>query len=348
MSSKLNILMTGAGAPGGPGILKALSKGGKFNIHVCDTNSLASGILLNRQSSHVVPAASDPSFIPTILRICLENSINLIFPLVTLELFEFSKNKALFQAHGIKVLVSDYVTLSVLNDKAKVLQHLEKCSIAHPQFRVVKNSEALVKAVHELGYPNAPVVIKPSVGNGSRGIRILDPTVNSFDLLFNHKPNSLYSSLSNIIETIDEQIIPEIVVSEYLPGEELTIDSVICSGEIVEIMVRTREAMRSGISVSGRFIDNPEVESYIRSIIDSFDITSFSGNVGFQVKKSLLGQYLLLESNPRIQGTSVAALGCGVNLPYLAVASALGISVNYEKSLNIYFARFYNEVFHEI
>ena len=36
-------------------------------------------------------------------------------------------------------------------------------------------------------------------------------------------------------------------------------------------------------------------------------------------------KYLLLECNPRIQGTSVAGLGCGVNLPLLAIYKALSL-----------------------
>jgi len=348
MDSRLKIMMTGAGAPGGPGIFKALAECGYFEIHTCDMNPLSSGILLNKEKSHVIPAASDPDFIPSILELCLEHNISLILPLVTMELFAFSKEKELFENHGITVLVSDFTTLNVLNNKATLLRHLKKVGIAHPKFSVVDNVDSLVSEVHKMGYPNVPVVIKPSIGNGSRGIRILDPNVNGYELLFNHKPNSLYSSLESVIEAIGENSIPEMVVSEFLPGDELTIDVVVNSGIILELMVRTRESMRSGISISGRFIENQKVTKYVTSIIESLDITTLSGNIGFQVKQSEAGEFLLLESNPRIQGTSVAAIGCGVNLPAIAVNAALGNYLEYTKSGSVYFSRYYAEVFHEI
>ena len=44
MENKLNILITGAGAPGGPGIIKALMESNNnFNIFICDCDENASG-----------------------------------------------------------------------------------------------------------------------------------------------------------------------------------------------------------------------------------------------------------------------------------------------------------------
>jgi carbamoyl-phosphate synthase large subunit len=341
-------MMTGAGAPGGPGIFKALKASGLFEVHTCDMDPLAAGILLNQEKSHIIPAASDPNFISSMLEICLAQKISLILPLVTMELFEFSKNRHLFEKNGIKVLVSDYETLKVLNNKAELLKHLQNTGIAHPKFSIVKDVDALVAEIFEIGYPEKPVVIKPSVGNGSRGIRILDPDVDGYELLFNQKPNALYSSLDEIRAAIGERPIPEMVVSEYLPGDELTIDAVVSDGSILELMIRTRESMRSGISTSGRFIENQDVTSYVCAIIESLDIKTLVGNIGFQVKQSEAGDFLLLESNPRIQGTSVAALGCGVNLPSIAVNAALGNQVEYTKADTAYFSRYYTEVFHQI
>jgi carbamoyl-phosphate synthase large subunit len=345
MNTKFKILMTGAGAPGGPGIYKALKATKSFNVFTCDMNPLSAGILLNKRRSFVIPPASDPDFIDTILELCLKNNISIILPLVTMELFKFSKHRKLFEDNGIKVLVSDYKTLDILNNKAKILSHLKNSYLPHPKFSIASSKNSLIEAIKNLGYPNNPVVIKPSIGNGSRGTRVLDPNVNGYDLLFNHKPNSIYSSLDTIIESIGSNQIPEMVVSEFLPGNELTIDTVINSGKIVEFMIRTRVLMRSGISVAGRFIDNAEVKEYISNIIYSLDISTFRGNVGFQVKQSELGEYLLLESNPRIQGTSVSAIGCGVNLPSIAVSNALGQNLKYTKKKNIYFSRYYEEVF---
>lgn len=345
MRSKKRVLMTGAGAPGGPGILKALESCDKFEIYTCDMNPLASGILLNQERSHVIPEASNSDFVQSVLELCLKNEISVVLPLVTMELFEFSKNKHQFEKHGIKVLVSEYKTLEILNDKARLLNHLRSAGIPHPKFSVARSGDELITKIYDFGYPSVPVVIKPSVGNGSRGIRILDPTIDMYDLLFNHKPNSLHTNIEAIKSAIGENEIPEMVVTEYLPGDELTIDVVVFDGAILEMLIRTRDTMRGGISVSGRFIENGKVSSYVRNIIESLDIKTLVGNIGFQVKKSNAGDFLLLESNPRIQGTSVAGLGCGVNLPLMTVNAAFGDRLEYTKLQPVYFTRYYTEVF---
>ena len=345
MRNKITVLMTGSGAPGGPGILNALTREPRINLHVADMNPLAAGSLLH-DKSHTIPEADSPAFIDAIETLCFSEKVDVIFPLVTKELLTLSKNKSRFEALGIKVLASSHEAMSVLNNKGALLQHLASEDIPHPEFLLAKNAADLNAAVHSLGYPSKPVVIKPSNGNGSRGIRILDPSVDQYDLLFNHKPNSLYSSLDVVLESISDQLIPEMVISEYLPGPELTIDSVIADGDIVELMIRTRDTMRNGISTSGRFIENASIESYVRKIVSSFNRNDLEGPVGFQVKKSRDGQYLILESNPRIQGTSVAAIGCGVNLPVLSVLSSLGIALPYIKQSNIGFSRYYDEVYY--
>lgn len=346
MCNKINVLMTGSGAPGGPGILKALLLDSALQVQVADINPLASGSLLHNKC-HVIPSAEDDSFISVILDLCINEKIDVLFPLVTKELFKLSMHKPLFEKHGIKVLASDYKTMEILNDKGALLEHLYENNISCPDFLIAKTKSELNDSVHKLGYPKKTVVVKPCRGNGSRGIRILDPSVDQYDLLFNHKPNSLYTTLENILESISDKEIPEMVVSEYLPGDELTIDTVISNGILIELLIRTRDTMRSGISTSGRFIEDEEVKSYIESIINSFDPESFTGSVGFQVKRSYSGKYLLLESNPRIQGTSVAGIGCGVNLPVLAVYSAMGLNINYIKTLGVGFSRYYEEVFYE-
>ena len=43
MDFKVRVLVTGAGSPGGPGIIKSLLSEAKFDIYTCDANKKASG-----------------------------------------------------------------------------------------------------------------------------------------------------------------------------------------------------------------------------------------------------------------------------------------------------------------
>jgi carbamoyl-phosphate synthase large subunit len=340
---KIKVLMTGAGAPGGPGIIKSLQKG-PVDLYTGDCNPLASGRFLNEKFVEL-PKADQDDFIPFILNFCTSNAIEIVFPLVTKELFLFAKHKKLFSEKNIKVLVSDYESLSIANDKAKLYAHLYDRNIPVPSFITVGTLEDLKKAVTELGYPRKPVCIKPAVSNGSRGVRVLQENVDEFDLLFNYKPTNLFSTLDKLTEILKGKPLPELLVSEYLPGDEYTIDTIVQNGLPKIILPRIRSKMNGGISVQGTFIKNDEIIAYCDEIIRSLNL---SGPIGLQVKEDVNGKFKLLEINPRIQGTSVAALGMGINLPLLAVMQEL-YPVNFSEikiEWGTSFVRYYEELFY--
>lgn len=342
----MNILLTGAGAPGGPGIIKALKSYPLLMITAADANPEASGRFLC-ENFELIPKASDPDFIDVILRICEEKQINIIFPLVTKELFHFAKNKTRFQALGIKVIVSDEEPLNLANNKRKLYEHLQSHQIAVPEFYKVNTVAEFKEAASKLDYPHKPFCFKPSVGNGSRGFRIVSRSVDEFDLLFHHKPNVTFMSFEKAIEILESQSFPELLVTEYLPGEEYTVDTIIKNGKPFIILPRLRSQMRDGISIGGTFVNEPEIINYCKQIIESIPL---HGPIGIQVKKAVDGSFKILEVNPRIQGTSVAAMGLKINLPLIAVMQEFDMEIDFmptEIAWGTKFLRYYEEVFYK-
>ncbi len=333
--------MTGAGAPGAPGVLKCLSEEKKYNIVTADANQISSGRFLSNKFESI-PYSSDPNFVDKVLEICLKNKIEIIFPLVTRELFLFSSNIKKFSKYGIKVIVSNYKNLTIANNKSSLYKHLKTNNIDVPKFKVVDNFFDFIKVTESIFNKNN-YCIKPSISNGSRGVRIVKSNINEKDLLFNHKPNSLYTSHVNLKKILSEGNFPELLISEILPGKEYTVDTLVKNKKPIVILPRVRTKTNSGISVSGKFIENKEIIDYCGKIISTMDL---NGPIGIQVKQNSEGEYRILEINPRIQGTSVASLGCGINLPVLAVKIALGEKVLIPKiKWNTSFIRYYNEVY---
>lgn len=341
----INILITGAGAPGAPGILYCLRQELNFNMVAADANPYATGKHL-AEDFVTIPMASDPGFIDALVNICREKKIDVLLPLVTRELIPLSKNTAAFESAGTKVLVSSADSLEIANDKSRLYQFLEWRGIPVPAFRVVENVDQFREAVRELGYPSKTVCFKPSVSNGSRGFRIISSQVNELDLLFNHKPNSTYMSLENAIAILSSGRFPELLVSEYLPGDEYSIDCLVNRGEPVLVVPRVRTKMINGISVEGEFIRDENIIGYCSRIVRELKL---HGNIGIQVKQSDSGQFLLLEINPRVQGTISSALGAGVNLPALAVKQELNLPISpaeLEIKWRTRFSRYWSEVFY--
>lgn len=337
--------MTGGGAPGAPGIIRCLKENKSFHITLADANPDAVGRFLC-DDFETIPVASDASFITDVLAVCRKKEINIILPLVTKELIPFSKHIKEFEEKGINVLVSPSHSLEIANNKSRLYEFLEWRGIPVPAFRVVESVDQFKTAVEELGYPLKPVCFKPSVSNGSRGFRIVSEQMNELDLLFNYKPTSTYLSLPDSIRILSSGFFPELLISEYLPGEEYSVDCIAKHGQPVLIVPRLRKRMINGISVEGEFVKDDTIISYCIQIITAL---SLHGNIGIQVKRSATGQFLILEINPRVQGTISAALGAGVNLPELAVKQELNLPISskeLEVKWNTKFSRYWNEVFY--
>jgi carbamoyl-phosphate synthase large subunit len=344
LNKKIRILMTGAGAPGGPGIIRCLQIDERIDLVVGDVDRSATGRYLNPQFV-LMPSARDNDFIDKVLDICAQLNIEVIFPLVTLELFKFAAAKDRFKANGIRVIVSNLNSLNIANNKIEIYEHCLSLGLPVPLFYVANNSEELVAAVKKLGYPHESVVIKPGISNGSRGIRILDAKKNRFEQFLHEKPNSLFTTLDDLRGLIDGQDLPPMLASEYLPGAEVTVDSIVSCSAAKLIIVRTRDKMNNGISVAGKFVENADISTQVIDIVRSLDL---EGPIGFQFKKDKDGVFRLLEINPRIQGTSVAAMGLNVNLPLIAVCQIMGWPWTLPSKLSgVAFARYYSELYYE-
>jgi carbamoyl-phosphate synthase large subunit len=151
--------------------------------------------------------------------------------------------------------------------------------------------------------------------------------------------------LNNTIRILGSGAFPELLISEFLPGEEYSVDCLAKAGESVLIIPRLRKKMQNGISIEGEIIEEKSIIAYCESIIKELNL---HGNIGIQVKKSMTGEYLILEINPRVQGTISAIIGAGVNLPVLAVKQEIGLPID-DKELQVKwgtkFSRYWTEVF---
>lgn len=121
--------------------------------------------------------------------------------------------------------------------------------------------------LEELGYPEKQVCFKPSVSNGNGVSEIVSSQFNALDLLFNQKPTSTYIALSDAVQTLSSGAIPELLVSEYLPGEEYSVDCLANHGEPVVIIPRLRSKMINGISIEGEFVKEDAIIHYCGQII---------------------------------------------------------------------------------
>jgi len=341
----INVLMTGAGAPGAAGILKCLFQNPAIRVTAADANPDAVGRWLT-DDFVTIPFAHKENFIDTLLSVCREKDIHVLLPLVTRELIPLAEHIKEFEASGTKLLISPAESLEIANNKGRLYQFLEWRAIEVPAYRVVETIEQFEQGVKELGYPTKEICFKPSVSNGSRGFRILSNKTDKLDLLLNHKPDAAILTFEEALAILSTGKFPELLVSEYLPGEEYSVDCLANHGETVVALPRVRRKMINGISVEGAFLKEDSIIDYCTRVIKELKL---HGNIGLQLKRSATGKFLLLEINPRVQGTISAALGAGVNLPLIAIKQELGLTIipdELQIKWGTKFSRYWNEVFY--
>ena len=307
----LTVLVSASGAPGTAALLRGLRENGERRVRLVGTDMSERSI--GRQlcdAFHLVPAGSDPGFADAILSICERESVDAVLPQSSFDLEGLAAQRDRFG--DVKVLVSSPETIRRSNDKAECYALLHALGVPAPAFRRVTGAAGVEAAAHELGYPERPVCFKPVFSSGSRGFRILDPTVDRAHQLLYERPGSVAMRLGEALELLPAGG-ADLLVMELATGGERTIDGIADGRRIVLGHPKTREAMRAGLAMYFVTLDDPWLDELAGRIVDALGIEWF-----FNIQ--LVGDYVI-EVNPRI---STVVYQDDLNLPYLGVKRALG------------------------
>src|SRR5580704_8989279 len=99
--TQLNVLVMSAGSIPGVAVINALKGQTEVSVRVIavDMGDLSAGFLL-ADARHIVPAANNPDFIPTVRDICRIEKIGVIFPIIDEELQVFADHAESFADEG--------------------------------------------------------------------------------------------------------------------------------------------------------------------------------------------------------------------------------------------------------
>jgi len=315
----LTVIVTACGAPGGPGIIKTLRKVEERDIRIVgtDVNPIASGLFLSDEA-YVVPEGQSELYIPAMSKLARKTKADVILPLSSMELLPLSKNIDTF--NETKVVVNKEEPLEIALNKRKCYEFLKQRNLHVPEYFAVHSLKEFEEAVHALGYPEKPVCFKPPISKGQRGFRVLRTDVDLRRLLLEVKPNNTVTTLESVSGVLSKGF-EELLVMEYLPGPEYSVDSLVKNGESLVIVPRRRTETKLGVSSVGVVERNEEVMEIVRKINEAF---KFDYNINIQLKYATNGVPKLIEINPRVSGTICLSSMAGPHLPYLAIKLALG------------------------
>jgi carbamoyl-phosphate synthase large subunit len=304
------ILVTASGAPGAARLLRGLRENGERDVRLVgvDMSERSIGRFLC-DAFHLVPAGSDPGYADAILDVVEREGVDVVLPESSHDLPHLAAARDRFP---VPVLVSGPETVRRSNDKAETYELLHRIGVPAPEFRRVTGAAGVEAAAKELGYPDRPVCFKPVFSSGSRGFRILDPTVDRAHQLLYERPGAVAMRLEEAVELLPQDG-ADLLVMELATGGERTIDGLADGKRIVLGHPKTREAMRAGLAMYFETLDAPELMELSEKIVEELEIEWF-----FNIQ--LVGDYVI-EVNPRI---STIVYQEDLNLPWLAIKRALG------------------------
>lgn len=230
---------------------------------------------------YIIPSIHEHGWIDALNSLTDEVSIDYIFPAYDDIIEALAENAQVIKA---KVVSSPLETCLLTRSKSKTYELLRN-SIPVPV--TYDKMEAVDKF---------PIFLKPDKGQGSQNTCII------------YSPTHLESIL---------QSQSGLLIMEYLPGEEFTIDCfsdresglLFCAG-------RERIRTKNGISVSSKTVQNDIFYEYALEISKKL---TFYGAWFFQLKKASNGNYKLLEIAPRVAGTMALHRVLGINFPLLSL-----------------------------
>jgi carbamoyl-phosphate synthase large subunit len=293
---RTRVLVTGAGGPAAIAAMKSLGADPSVELVAADMDPWAAGLYLVPAAARtLVPAGAAAEFADVLLERCRALGVQVVLPTVDAELLPLAGARASFAAHGIGLLLAPAAALEVILDKLALAQHC--AGVVR-----VPRTEPLGPGTNPSSW-TYPVAVKPRTGSGSRGFRTVGSAAELAAL--GHPPG--------------------LVVQEFLPGEEYSIDVLAdAGGHVIASVPRLRARVDSGVSVGGRTVHDAELEAFGRAVAEATGIT-YVANV--QAKRDARGRPALLEVNPRMPGTLGLTIASGVDMPRLALDSLRGLPV---------------------
>jgi len=287
----LRLLVTGAGGPAAIGFMKDLEGHGATLI-AADADPMAAGLYLVPEDQRVLlPLGRDPGFVDAVLEACIQLDVDGVVPTCDAELIPLAQRAKQFERLDIWLATSRAQSLSLVLDKWLLHQRCRS---------VVPVPVTTVAPSAPLRTWNLPVILKPRVGSGSRGIRLVE----THEELGNH--------------AIDTSLICQ----EFLPGAEYSVDCFAGhDGRVIAAVPRERLKVDSGVAMTSRTVRDPELQALAVAVVEALDLR-YAVNVQF--RRDVDGQPRLLEINPRLAGTMRLTSLAGINLPLMTVLAASG------------------------
>lgn len=275
-----------------------------------------------------VPPRSDKNHLSALAELCRLENVTHVWPLSG----DDQEILAAEQSHamaGRVVVTSPLEAIRVSNDKIRLYEFCVEKGLPVPRYHVVEDRHSLELAAVALGYPEQPVVLKLAKGTGAAGLKILQADIEE-EAMFVSRLNRNVTLERCLQQLAAITTWPRMMISEYLPGEEYSVDVLMYRGTWHGSVVRRRDDSIFGLATDATVVADAEIERLSRRLAEELKLEYVSN---IQMRRDRQGRPQLMEINPRVPGTIGLTIGAGANLPAMALALSAGRAVTDRKPL---------------
>lgn len=276
---KKNILVTGAGALLGQGILRLLQVSDfSKKIFTADPDPRSTGHWLGDYAI-TIPKVNAANYIETIETIVIDHKVDAILIGTDVELPILSKYKKYFLDNfNCKIIVSDEDVINIANDKFLTADFLKNNGFPYPYSVMANDKDDLKKIEEKLGFP---LFAKPFDGARSLGIKKIE---SHEELMSIYDPNS------------------NLVVQQFLNEDEgeFTSGCMVVDGKCKAVVTLRRDLRDGNTYRAYRDEQTSKYDDFITNIAEKLNP---DGPVNFQFRISD-GKPVVFEINGRFSGTT--------------------------------------------
>jgi carbamoyl-phosphate synthase large subunit len=283
--SPVKVLVTGAGALLGQGIIRSLMESALSPVIVAaDPSPLSAGLYWTHHR-HLIPLARDPAYVQAFENVLDRERPDVVIPGTDFELLLFAENRARWEARfGTHVIVSNPDVVRIANDKYLTYRFFRDHGFTAPDSCLPGGESALIERV---GFP---LIVKPRVGSRSVGVVMVQTK----------------DELARALATAEGLVVQECVATECA---EYTAGTLTFEGRC-EASIVMRRLLRDGNTYRAHVETFPDLNVEVRRMAEAL---GSHGPANFQFRLDGQGRAKVFEINARFSGTTPLRMRAGFN-----------------------------------
>jgi len=281
----MKVLVTGAGALLGQGVIRSLLEGSLgAEVIAVDPSPLAPSLYWTPHRA-LVPFANDPAYVERFEALLERERPDVVIPGTDVELTLFAEHRQAWeQRFSAHVVISTPDVVKIADDKYLTFCFLRDRGFAVPDSCLAGEEEALVERI---GFP---LVVKPRIGARSVGVSKVTNR----------------EELAHAVATGKNVVIQECVASD---ADEYTAGSLTFDGHCEASIVMRRD-LRDGNTYRAYVDEYPGLSGQVQRLAEALGAY---GPANFQFRVDSDGNAKVFEINARFSGTTPLRMRAGFN-----------------------------------